>query len=315
MRDTLGFGQVNILLMALVFLDFHLISTGRSRLAGFGIGLAAAIKLTPAIFIVYLWLTARRPRGAEGSAPAGERWRAAKVATLTAIGATVLAAAVAPVESRVFWTEAIWNTDRIGSLSYISNQSLRGVLARLDPAASNLVWLLLVIPVLVIWAYRVRRAMAQRDELAGFALTAVVSCLLSPVTWVHHLVWLLPALLIILDSALREAPGSPRRRKLLWASIGSYVLVGSSMVWIWWNSTNWSSIIGGNTFVWVSLALLINMPIRQPDPVAGSTPRITRPRSAPTDRKGLADRATRGLRPAATAQPPGREKRRESVPA
>ncbi|MDT5043011.1 MAG: alpha,2-mannosyltransferase [Actinoplanes sp.] len=48
--------------------------------------------------------------------------------------------------------------------------------------------------VLVVWWIRTWRAI---DHLAGFALTGVVACLISPVTWVHHLVWLLPALFLM----------------------------------------------------------------------------------------------------------------------
>ncbi|MEU1949328.1 glycosyltransferase family 87 protein, partial [Streptomyces sp. NPDC020125] len=66
-RDTFSFGQVNLLLLVLVFFDAWLLSTGRGRFAGCGIGLAAAIKLTPAIFIGYLLIT--------------RRWRAAATAT------------------------------------------------------------------------------------------------------------------------------------------------------------------------------------------------------------------------------------------
>ena len=50
-------------------------------------------------------------------------------------------------------------------------------------------WLSVV--VLGFWAWRVRRAAAQGDEVAGFVLTGITGCLVSPFTWVHHLVWLL----------------------------------------------------------------------------------------------------------------------------
>ncbi len=50
---------------------------------------------------------------------------------------TLLAAALAPDASRVFWTDALWNTDRVGELAFVSNQSLRGVVARLDPASEH----------------------------------------------------------------------------------------------------------------------------------------------------------------------------------
>ncbi|WP_239167484.1 glycosyltransferase family 87 protein, partial [Catellatospora coxensis] len=69
-RDTVSFGQVNLVLVALVLADAWLLASGRSRWAGIGTGLAAAIKLTPAIFIVYLLLA--------------RRWRAAAVASATA---------------------------------------------------------------------------------------------------------------------------------------------------------------------------------------------------------------------------------------
>lgn len=140
-RDTFSFGQVNLLLLALVLSDAWLLSvagerftehgdggrltgygrsgrfTGVGRLAGVGIGLAAAIKLTPAVFIGYLLVT--------------RRWRAAGTAAAVATGATLLAVWAAPGASRVYWTEAMWDTDRVGSLAYVSNQSWQGVLARL----------------------------------------------------------------------------------------------------------------------------------------------------------------------------------------
>ncbi len=87
------------------------------------------------------------------------RYRAAAVAAGTTAGATLLAALVMPGASRVFWTEALWDTGRIGSLGYVSNQSLNGLLARLDPTAGGgLIWALTVLVVLVIWGYRVRQA-------------------------------------------------------------------------------------------------------------------------------------------------------------
>src|SRR5690606_17865660 len=170
MRETFMFGQVNAVLLMLVLADAVFLVRRGSRFAGIGVGLATAIKLTPGIFILYLLVT--------------RRLRATVVAAGTAAGATLLAALVAPDESRVFWTEALWNTDRVGDLSYISIQSLQGMLARLDPVdPSRAVWLAGVVAVLAAWAWRVRRA----DLLTGVALTGVVGGVVSPVTWIHHL--------------------------------------------------------------------------------------------------------------------------------
>nr|WP_328484766.1 MULTISPECIES: glycosyltransferase family 87 protein [unclassified Streptomyces] len=59
LRDTFSFGQVNLLLLALVLTDARLLTTGRTRWAGVGIGVAAAVKLTPALFIGLLLVTRR----------------------------------------------------------------------------------------------------------------------------------------------------------------------------------------------------------------------------------------------------------------
>ncbi len=148
--------------------------------------------------------------------------------------------------SRIFWTDALWDTDRVGNLAYVSNQSLRGVVARLDlPAAW---WLAAVTAVLVVWFASVRRA----DEVTGFALTGVVACLISPVTWVHHLVWLLPALFLLLGDALDR-----RDRPRLAVLAVVYVVLSSSVVWLWWAGTTG---LGSNTYVWISLGLLAAVP-------------------------------------------------------
>jgi alpha-1,2-mannosyltransferase len=234
-RDTFSFGQVNLVLLLLVCADLQGSRDDR-RWAGVGIGIATAIKLTPAVFIGYL-IVARR-------------YRAAAVAAGTTAGATGFAAIVAPESSRIFWTDALWNTDRVGNLAYVSNQSLRGVVARLDlPAAW---WLAAVTAVLVVWFASVRRA----DEVAGFALTGVVACLISPVTWVHHLVWLLPALFLLLGDALDR-----RDRPRLAVLAVVYVVLSSSVVWLWWaGTTGWLAAFGSNTYVWISLGLLATAP-------------------------------------------------------
>jgi len=246
MRETFSFGQVNTLLLALVAADVLWLVGRGHKAAGLGIGLATAVKLTPGIFILYLLVT--------------RRWRAAITASATAAGVTVLAAAAAPDASRQFWTEMLWNTDRVGSLSFISNQSLEGVVARLDPVHPNtLLWLALVAAALAVWAWRVRHA----DVRTGLALTGVAGCLVSPVTWVHHLVWLLPALILLFDRALEA-----RDRRLIALAVVTYGILISRFVWIWEHgSPGVSGFIGSNMYVWLSIALLVLLPI--PDRTEG----------------------------------------------
>jgi len=250
LRETFLFGQVNMFLVFLVAADLLLFVGRGSRFAGVGIGLATAVKLTPGIFIVYLLVT--------------KRWRAAIVASATAAAATIFAAAVAPDVSRVFWTDALWNTDRVGRLAFISNQSLYGAVARLHPAnPSTVLWAIAVVAIIAIWVIRVRRAAAAGDEMTGFALTGIVGCLVSPVTWVHHLVWVGPAVILLLDNALAAADRR-RRRRLLGFTIFAYVLLCSRLVWSFherfYNPVGWFL---SNAYVWISIALLVALPIRQ----------------------------------------------------
>ncbi|MFE7975498.1 glycosyltransferase family 87 protein [Streptomyces shenzhenensis] len=265
-RDTFSFGQVNVLLLALVLVDAWLLATGRDRWAGVGIGLAAAVKLTPAVFIGLLLLT--------------RRWRAAATATAVALAATALAAWVDPGASRFYWTEALWDTSRVGRLDYVSNQSVQGVLARLGETGRPL-WAAAVLLVLCVWAWRARRAVAAGDWTAAFALTGLVACLVSPITWVHHLVWLLPSFAVLVRT------GHPRIAGAL------YAVLCTSLVWLWFeDASGVDGFLGSNAYTWITLGLLLGLPVGQP-----RAPRWNLTRSA---------RATApALSPATPARTPG----------
>ncbi|MET8200199.1 glycosyltransferase 87 family protein [Micromonospora taraxaci] len=230
-----------------------------SRLAGVGTGLAAAVKLTPAVFIAYLLVTGR--------------WRAAATAIGTAVAATTVTAALAPEATRTFFTEALWDTDRVGRLAYVSNQSVLGVVARLDPThPDRRLWVALVAVVLVVWATRVRRAVRNGDERAGFAVTGVVACLVSPVTWVHHLVWLVPGLVVIAASTLPWPPADPTARRRARAGVAGYVVLCSGLVWVFANgSVGPLGFLGANAYVWVSVGMLVLLPVGHASPVTANS--------------------------------------------
>ncbi|MFJ7071788.1 glycosyltransferase 87 family protein [Streptomyces sp. NPDC098781] len=249
LRDTFSFGQVNILLLALVLLDCWLLSSGRERWAGVGIGLAAAIKLTPAAFIGLL-LVARR-------------WRAAAVATAVAAAATAVAAWVAPEASRFYWTHAMWDTTRVGRLDYVSNQSLQGILARLD-VDSRAVWAVLVLLVLGVWVARTRRAVVAGDWTAAFALTGLTACLVSPITWVHHLVWLLPSFAVLVREGHRRVAGV------------LFAVLCTSVVWLWFDDASGvDGFLGSNIYAWITLGLLLRLPVGQLGVDRSTLPRVT----------------------------------------
>jgi alpha-1,2-mannosyltransferase len=254
-RETLSFGQVNTMLLLVVVGDVLFgVSRGR-RWAGVGIGLATAVKLTPGVFILYLLVT--------------RRWRAAGTAIGAAAAVTVAAAAIAPDQSREFWTSALWDTNRVGVLAALSNQSLRGFVARLGVGgAEQVVWGVLVLAALGVWLWRVRAAGRAGDHVAELALTGVLGCLISPVTWIHHCVWLIPALVHCADVGLAE----PRRRRPLYLAVAGYLVMTSRVTWLWENGPRPPlALLGSNLYVYFSVALLVFTPIR-PGPAALGLP-------------------------------------------
>jgi alpha-1,2-mannosyltransferase len=258
MRETVNFGQVNMLLVFLVAADLLFLLRRGHPAAGVAIGLATAIKLTPGVFILYLLIT--------------RRFRAAAVAVATAAAATLFAAAVIPDASREFWTDALWNTNRIGSQAFISNQSLNGFVARLHPAEpSRALWLALVLITMAVWVFQVRRAVKAGDELAGFAFTGIAGCLFSPITWIHHLVWLLPALVLVFDRGLDLA--RPRRQRRLLVALGSVVFVLLSSRVVWDYSSDYPGIdeLITSAYVWASVVLLVALPLRRAGSADGGT--------------------------------------------
>jgi len=191
---TLRYGQINLLLAVLVLWDLS--RRPGHRWAGVGIGIAAAIKLTPALFAVFLLVTGLVEVARRGSG--GPWFRHTRGAAAAFAGATLLAAAVLPYDSWRFWTRMVFEAGRVGLVEDTANQSLRGVLARLLHTAEPGAW----------WAATAAVAgaagltLAVAAELCGRRAWAVVACavtalLISPVSWSHHWVWCVPMLLLL----------------------------------------------------------------------------------------------------------------------
>lgn len=241
-RDTLMFGQINLVLMGLVATDCLLPRTRYPR--GMLIGIAAAMKLTPAIFV--LVFLARRQYSAVGTIAA------------TFAGVTGFALIVAPVDSTTYWTSAVFDADRPGKAEFATNQSLRAALHRLDmsPFAESASWLLLAIAVLAAAWLGARRAHEAGDRVRALVVVAAAGLLLSPISWSHHWVWIAPGIVLVAARAYR------RHGRRSWPAVLAVTVpftVGQHLLphgndqelgWTWWQH------LVGNSYLLAALLLL-----------------------------------------------------------
>lgn len=243
-NDQIRFGQVGVFLMAMCVADCLTESPRWPR--GMLIGLATAIKLVPGVFLIYLLITGRR--------------QAAGNAIMTAAAVTLGSFTVLPWDSVDFWFGALLNSERAGANNATTNQSLNGMLLRLywPGTVTTALWMLSLAVVASAGfllarrasrvaaalsadlpthggqvsgagqdpALRVRTPAARSAEAAGVAIVGLLSVLLSPIGWIHHLVW------VVLVIGALVGDGRDPRRAAAAVAVWIYYLVPVP----WWGS-------------------------------------------------------------------------------
>ena len=190
--------------MALIIWDLGQPDTRRSGASrwwkGAGVGVAAGIKLVPLIFIPYLLLT--------------RRFRAAAVAC-AAFAATVAAGfVVAPADSARWWLGGLFfNGGRTGFVGWEGNQSLRALLTRLAGSVAGAAPVWLAVALVTAVAGLACAALLDRagHRLPGLLACALTGLLISPVSWDHHWVWIVPGVAVAAAYAVQamRAPAGP----------------------------------------------------------------------------------------------------------
>jgi alpha-1,2-mannosyltransferase len=205
------FGQINILLMLLVLIDFQRWMPARWH--GIAVGIAAGIKLTPLIFIVYLLCTGRR--------------RAAGQAMIAFAVTVVIGFLALPSASKVYWIDRKFlDTTRMLTMTDVDH-SLAGFLARTaGTPTSPPGWSVAVSIVIGVLGLVVATSASRRGrELLGVLLVAFTGVLISPVTWIPHMVWIVPALVWLVTEKWRRtgaAPGIVLFVVVLWFTVPIY---------------------------------------------------------------------------------------------
>ncbi|MFG2913271.1 glycosyltransferase 87 family protein [Kitasatospora sp. NPDC048298] len=245
---TFQYGQVNLGILCLVLWD--LTRPDGHRLKGVGIGLATAIKITPGLFAVYLFLTGRV--------------RAALVSAGTFLAAGLIGWAALPDASWGFWTTYLWDPSRVGVTVLVDNQSLRGAVCRLldvnDPGPVGLVASALVAALglgVAVLAGRSTR-MLRRADAWGAVCAALTALLVSPISWTHHWVWCVPLL------ALLAVEARTRGRQVLF---GLTLLVFlSHVMWTvphrWGRGVAWYWQLPGAIYPPIAIAVLVTLGVR-----------------------------------------------------
>jgi len=240
-RATLTYGQINAVLMALVAVDCLTRAPRWPR--GIGVGIAAALKLTPGVFVLFFLLR----RDLRSAARAGLGFAAC----------TGAAFAMAPHDSVRYWTQVAYQPARIGGISFAGNQSILATLARrgLGTPARAWLWLVLCLLVAALTVTGMRGALKAGQVTSALLLNAAAGLLISPISWSHHWVWAAPALLTCLSD-------KPKRWRLLafpvlalltFAVAPHWLLPsggGRELHWAWWQQTI------GDSYTLIGLAAL-----------------------------------------------------------
>jgi alpha-1,2-mannosyltransferase len=191
LRNNFDYGQVNVFLMLAVLWAVY---TARWWLSGLLVGLASGIKLTPAIAGVYL--------------VGVRRFGAAAFSAAVFLATVGLSALVVGNQTRYYFTDLLGDAHRVGPIATAINQSWRGGISRIvghDAGFSPLV--IIAIAVTAVLAVLAWRALEPSDRLGKLLVVELFGLLMSPISWTHHWVWLVPLMMWLIHGPRRQRPG------------------------------------------------------------------------------------------------------------
>lgn len=222
-RTTIGYAQINTFLMVLVIIDLLPADPDRPRSIkqgripqGILIGLAAAVKLTPAIFVLMLLMLGKKKPAITAIIT---------FAVLTAIGT------VAQPAATVSYLKSLAGGDtHTSGPVYVGNQSLLGVVLRLfgENPTNTLIGLGVSAIMAIVAAFVGAHWWRQGAHVLAIGFVGLGSNLASPLSWTHHFVWILPVGIAVLYQ-LRKRPWPGARADHVpmprWLLIGSAAIV------------------------------------------------------------------------------------------
>ena len=241
LRSTFDYGQINVILVLAVL---WAVCSTRWSLSGLLVGLAAGVKLTPAITVLY-FLGVRR-------------WGTALFTAVVFVGTVGLSLVAIGAQARYYFTDLLGDASRVGPIGTSFNQSWRGGLSRvLGHDASYGPVVLIAITATAALAALAWRALgadagAQRDRLGSLLVVQLFGLLISPISWTHHWIWLVSLMIWLLDGPWRSRPGA---RVLGWGWL-ALTLIGVPWLLSFAQPTIWQ--IGRPWYLaWAGLVYLV----------------------------------------------------------
>jgi alpha-1,2-mannosyltransferase len=167
-------------------------------------------------------------------------------------------------QARYYFTDLIFNAERVGSVATSQNQSWRGGISRIvGHDAGYSVPVIVAIAVTAVLAVLAWRAIGagdaeKPDRLGGIVVVQLFGLLLSPISWTHHWVWLLPTMIWLIHGPLRDRLGA---RILGWGwlaltLIGPPWLLSFAQPTIWQTGRPWYLAWAGLVYIVAAVATL-----------------------------------------------------------
>jgi alpha-1,2-mannosyltransferase len=242
-RSNFDYGQINVMLVLAVL---YAVYSTRWWLSGLLVGLAAGVKLTPAVSGLY-FVGARR-------------WAVVVFSAVVFFATVGVSALVVGDQTRYYFTELLGDARRVGPIGTSFNQSWRGGISRIlghDAGYGALVVAgIALTAVLALLAWRAIGGAA--DRLGAIVIVQLFGLLSSPISWTHHWVWLIPLMIWLLHGPLRDRLGA---RILGWGWLALTVvgvpwLLSFAQPTIWVIPRPWYLAWAGLVYIVATLATL-----------------------------------------------------------